>query len=135
MAGDDMKCDAQGYIENFIEKKIRALLEDPMNEFQDPNWVQAAELFAEIVIPCGSVYFVHDGLLTLAKDIVQKAKTHNCKVSYYYGRGYNAVADNPNIKGFTRKEEVDYSATIREIEQWIKKYDEFWKSISMPTRT
>jgi len=70
MAGDDMKCDTQGNIENFIEKKIRALLEDPMNEYQDPNWVQASELFAEIIVPCGSVYFAHEGLLTLAKDIV-----------------------------------------------------------------
>ncbi|MFX1297545.1 MAG: hypothetical protein ACFFD2_22170 [Promethearchaeota archaeon] len=124
MAGDDMKCDARGLIENFIKKKIRTLLEDPMNEFQDPNWVQAAELFAEIIVPCGTVYFVHEGLLTLAKDIVQQAKTHNCKVSYFYGRGYNAVAGNPR-GGFTRKEEVDYSATIREIEQWIKGYIEF----------
>ena len=124
MAGDDMKCDARGLIENFIEKKIRTLLEDPMNEFQDPNWVQAAELFAEIIVPCGAVYFAHKGLLTLAKDIVQKAKTHNCKVAYYYGKGYNAVAGNSR-EGFTRKEEVDYSATIRKIDQWIKDYVEF----------
>lgn len=119
-----MKCDARGLIENFIEKEIRTLLEDPMNEFQDPNWVQAAELFAEIIVPCGSVYFVHEGLLTLAKDIVQQAKTHNCKVAYYYGRGYNAVAGNPR-GGFTREEKVDYSNIIREIEQWIKGYVEF----------
>ncbi|MFX1296487.1 MAG: hypothetical protein ACFFD2_16730 [Promethearchaeota archaeon] len=25
----------------------------------NPNWVQAAELFAEIIEPCGFVYFVH----------------------------------------------------------------------------
>lgn len=133
MAGDDMKCDTQGYIENFIEEKIRALLEDSLNEFQDPNWVQAAELFAEIIVPCGSVYFAHDGLLALAKDIVKKAKAHNYKVSYYYGRGYNAVVGCPR-DGFTRKEEVDYSTTIRQIEQWIKEYNQFWESISMPTR-
>ena len=54
---------------------------------------------------------------------------HNCRVSYYYGRGYNAVAYNPNIEGFTRKEEVDYSTTIREIEQWIKEYNDFWAKI------
>jgi len=129
MAGDDMKCDAKGLIENFMEKEIRALLEDPMNEFQDPNWVQAAELFSEIIVPCGSVYFAHDGLLTLSKDIVQKAMAHKCRVGYYYGRGYNAVAGNPR-EGFTRKEEVDYSNIISEIKQWIKEHIEFWKKIN-----
>ena len=128
MAGNDKKFDTRGFIENFMEKEIRALLEEPMNEFQDPNWVQASELFAEIIVPCGSVYFAHDGLLMLAKDIVQKAKTHDCRVSYYYGRGYNAVAYNPNREGFTRKEEVDYSDMIQEIEQWIKEYVEFWET-------
>lgn len=29
----------------FIGQKIRGLLEDPMNEYQDPSWVQAAMLF------------------------------------------------------------------------------------------
>ena len=86
-------------------------------------------LFAEIIVPCGSVYFAHDGLLTLAKDIMQKAKTRNCKISYYYGRGYNAVAGNPR-DGFTRKEKIDYSNTIREIEQWIEEYVEFWKKFN-----
>ena len=39
-----MNYDAQGDIQNYIEQKIRGLLEDPMNEYQDPNWVQAALL-------------------------------------------------------------------------------------------
>lgn len=112
-----MKSDAQGLIENFMEKKIRGLLEDPMNEFQDPNWVQAAKLFAEIIVPCGSVYFAYDGFVELAEDIVKKAKEHKCQVIYYYGRGYNAVANNPNIEGFTRKEEVDYTHIIQDIKQ------------------
>ena len=69
MAGNDKKLDVRGFIEDFMEKEIRVLLKESMNEFQNPNWVQTAELFAEIIVPCGSVYFAHDGLLTLAKDI------------------------------------------------------------------
>ena len=43
-----MKSDALGVIENFIEEKIRGLLEYPMNEFQDPNWVQAGQVLVLI---------------------------------------------------------------------------------------
>ena len=39
MAGLDMMYDAQGSIQNYIEQQIRELLEDPINEYQDPNWV------------------------------------------------------------------------------------------------
>ena len=34
-----MMYDAQGSIQNYIEQQIRELLEDPINEYQDPNWV------------------------------------------------------------------------------------------------
>lgn len=116
-----------GLIENFMEEKIRGLLEYPMNEFQNPNWVQAAELSAEIIVLCGAVYFAHDGFVGLAGNIVKKAKEHNCQVAYYYGSGYNAVANNPNINGFTRKEEVDYTHIIQDIEEGVCYYHEFWK--------
>ena len=33
----------------------------------------------------------------------------------------------PNIEGFTRKEEVDYTNTIQKIEQWVKENHKFWK--------
>ena len=52
MAGDDHKADTKGDITNYIEGKVRNLLEYDMNEYQDPAWVQAAELFNEIVVPC-----------------------------------------------------------------------------------
>ena len=52
MAGDDQKVDTQGDIGNYIEQKVRDLLEYDMNEYQDPVWIQAAELFNEIVVPC-----------------------------------------------------------------------------------
>jgi len=44
MAGDDHKADTKGAITNYIERKVRNLLEYDMNEYQDPAWVQAAEL-------------------------------------------------------------------------------------------
>jgi len=37
MAGLDRMHDAGGFIQQYIEQKIRELLEDPMNEYQDPN--------------------------------------------------------------------------------------------------
>ena len=44
MAGLDMMYDARGFIQDYIEKQIRELLEDPMNEYQDPNWVQISRV-------------------------------------------------------------------------------------------
>lgn len=129
MAGNDMKCDALGSIEDFIEEKIRGILEYPMNEYQDPNWAQAAEIFSDIIIPCGSVYFTHDRFLELGKNIVKKAKENNCQVIYYYGCGYNAVVNNPHIKGFTREQKVDYTYIIQNIERWVEDCHEFWTRI------
>lgn len=57
MASDDHKANTKGQISNFIERKVRDLLEYDMNEYQDPAWVQAAELFNEIVVPCEFYYF------------------------------------------------------------------------------
>jgi len=52
MAGNDRKFDVRGGIANLVALKIKELLETPLNEYQDPAWVQAAELFVEIVVPC-----------------------------------------------------------------------------------
>ena len=42
MARLDRMYDTRGDTQDFIEQKIRELLEEPMNNYQDPNRVQAA---------------------------------------------------------------------------------------------
>ncbi|KKL91579.1 hypothetical protein LCGC14_1893280 [marine sediment metagenome] len=75
MAGSDMLFDARSDIEGFIAHKIRELLEDPMNEYQDPNWLQAAILFDQTVIPCER--YRNNYFLDLAKAVVDKAAQYN----------------------------------------------------------
>jgi hypothetical protein len=38
MAGFDEMFDIRREIEDFTEHRIRKLLEEPMNSFQEPNW-------------------------------------------------------------------------------------------------
>ncbi len=71
MAGLDSMYDAHADIQGYIEKNIRELLEEDMNELQDPNWVQAATLFEHVFIPCES--YMRDYWYDLAEDIVKKA--------------------------------------------------------------
>ena len=68
MAGLDRMYDTRGDIQNCIEQKIRELLEEPMNEYQDPSGVQAATLFEQLIVPLD--IYIMDGLLNLAHDIV-----------------------------------------------------------------
>ena len=68
MAGLDRMYDTRGDIQNYIEQKIRELLEEPMNEYQDPSWVQAATLFEQLIVPLD--IYIMDGLLNLAHNIV-----------------------------------------------------------------
>ncbi len=127
MAGHDMRDDALAFIGDYIQKQIRELLEDPMNEYQDPNWVQAAELFEEIIVPCGWSYFTEE-IVKLAEEITERARENFCKVNYYYSEGscsYNAIANIPNRKGYTEKEEMDYSDTIEKIESWVESYRKY----------
>ncbi len=46
-----MMYDARDDIQEYIEQKIRELLEEPMNKYQDPNWVQAVTLFEQLIVP------------------------------------------------------------------------------------
>ena len=43
--------DARGDIQDYIEQKIRELLEEPMKKYQDPKWVQADTLFEQLIVP------------------------------------------------------------------------------------
>ena len=71
MAGSDHKFDVRGDIANQIALKIRELLETPLNEYQDPAWVQAVELFVEIVAPCEA--YSSETLYDLGVDITKEA--------------------------------------------------------------
>ncbi|MBY8984895.1 MAG: hypothetical protein KGD65_07510 [Candidatus Lokiarchaeota archaeon] len=94
MAGLDRMYDTHGSIENYIEEQIRELLEDPMNEYQDPNWVQAALLFEDTIVPCERYSAEH--LHKLAQDIVTKAEQHGNKwVSQFIPGIYNEKVIDP----------------------------------------
>ena len=80
MAGFDKMYDARGFIQNYIEQKTRGLLEDPMNEYQEPNWVQAALLFEQVVVPCERYWM--EALYDLAEDIIKKAEQNNNRTIY-----------------------------------------------------
>ena len=128
MAGLDMMYDAAGSIEQYIEKKIRALLEDPMNEYQDPNWVQAAFLFERTVAPCEE--YRADELYNLANDIIKKAEQHNNRVVYQPIAGmYNEKVIEPDsidVKNLTDDMRVfDYNQNIENIKKWIVEQDNF----------
>ena len=118
MAGDDHKMDTKGGIENFIEQKVRELLEYDMNEYQNPAWVQAAELFNEIVVPCSSYY--SEGLYTLGIDIVKEAENHSCHVAYRRISGmYNVKQISENDDSVEKIDDFDYSKTVNSIKEWI----------------
>ena len=127
MAGLDMMYDAQGFIQNYIEQKIRELLEDPMNEYQDPNWVQAALLFDRTVVPCE--WYGVEQMYTLAQDIVNKANENDNKWILQVIPGtYNEKVVNPNsidMENIPKGIEVrEYDETIDRIKKWMKSYEE-----------
>jgi hypothetical protein len=127
MAGLDRMYDAQGFIQNYIEQKIRELLEDPMNEYQDPNWVQAALLFKRAVVPCYGYTMEH--LYKLAHDIVDKAEQHGNKWIYQVIPGmYNEKVIDPTsiyMNNLPNGVEVrEYKDTVNSIKKWMKDFQE-----------
>ena len=124
MAGLDRMFDARGYIQNYIEQKIRELLEDPMNEYQDPNWVQAALLFDQTVIPCER--YIMDELYVLANDIVKVAEQNNNRVIYQQISGmYNEKIIDGNSSDIISQSEdrriAKYDENIENIKNWMRK--------------
>ena len=125
MAGDDHKMDTKGGIENFIEQKVRELLEYDMNEYQNPAWVQTAELFNEIVVPCANYY--SEGLYTLGIDIVKEAENHGCRVAYQRIPGmYNVKKFSENDDSNEKIDSFDYSKTVDSIKEWIAQSAEWF---------
>ena len=127
MAGLDRMYDTQGFIQNYIEQKIRELLEDPMNEYQDPNWVQAVLLFEHVVVPCERYTMEH--LYKLAQDIVDKAEQHGNKWVYQVIPGmYNEKVIDPNSIDMNNLPDGvkvrEYKDKINSIKKWMKNFQE-----------
>ena len=118
MAGHDHKVDTRGNIANYIERKIRDLLEYEMNEYQDPAWVQAAELFNEIVVPCES--YCSGGLYALGIDVVKEAENHDCRAVYQRISGtYNVKLVSGDDYLEDEVDKFDYSKTVNSIKAWL----------------
>lgn len=125
MAGRDHKMDARGNITNYIEQKVRALLNYDMNEYQDPAWVQAAELFEEVVVPC-EVYH-SEGLYTLGIDIVKEAEAHGCQAVYEKIPGmYNVKLVSEGDYLNEEADRIDYSKTVNSIKHWVARNAEWF---------
>ena len=132
MAGLDRMYDTRGDIENYIEQKIRELLEEPMNEYQDPNWVQAATFFDQLIVPLD--FYIMDGLLNLANDIVKRAEKYNNRVVY---KDISPMLYNQEVIDSTSldlnnlpdgADIIDYNYIIDKIKKWIKKQKELEKA-------
>ena len=128
LASDDHKMDTKASIENYIEQKVRELLKCDMNEYQDPAWVQAAELFNEIVVPCES--YCSRGLLALGIEIVKEADNQGCRVEYQKIPGmYNVKLFSGEDKSDVKVDVFDYSRTVNSIKAWNVQNEEFFKKI------
>jgi len=124
MAGNDHKHNTKWDIANYIQQKIRGLLEDDMNEYQDPAWVQAAELFKGVVVPIEIFY--SGGLYNLGRDIVEEAERNGCQVLYQKIPGMYNVKQ-VSRDGFSKEEfdKFDCSKTINSIKTWLQQTEEW----------
>ncbi len=123
MAGDDHKHNSKWDIVNCIERKVRDILEYDMNEYQDPAWVQAAELFNEIVVPCES--YCSGGLYALGIDIVKEAENHGCRAVYQRIPGmYNLKLVSGDDYSEDEVDKFDYSKTVNSIKAWLAQNEE-----------
>ena len=104
---------------------MRKLFTMDMNEYQDPTWVQAAELFDEVVVPCESYH--SEGFYTLGIDIVKEAEKHGCKEAYQKIPGmYNVKLASGQESSKGQVEEFDYSATMGSIKEWIARMKDWF---------
>lgn len=127
MAGNDHLLSVRYKIEVFIADKIRELLEDPMNEFQDPNWVQAAILFEQSVVPCEEYRI--DILYKLAEDIIEIATQNKNQAVYQEIPGmYNERLVDPNLidtKNLPKDMRLmNYDKNIKKLKDWAEKFHE-----------
>ena len=69
--------------------------------------------FEKVVIPCD--YYVPETLLEFAQDVINEAKSHECKVERYQ------VKDGKNVNA----EVFNYGETISKITDWLNKEKSF----------
>ena len=130
MAGLDNMYDTRGDIEEYIEQKIRDLLEESMNEYQDPNWVQAATLFEQLIVPLD--IYIMDRLVKLAQDIINNAELNNVQVIYQDIPGmYNQkTLDGKSIENDKLPDNIQvrkYDEIVDNIKKWIENQKELKK--------
>lgn len=126
MAGNDRKFDVRGGIANLVALKIKELLETPLNEYQDPAWVQAAELFVEIAVPCEA--YSSEILYDLGLDIAKEAQKRGNRAMYQAIPGmYNKKAVSGSISASSDTEVVDYSKKIESVKSWVNNYEKWFK--------
>ncbi len=82
-----------------------------MSDFDDPAWVQSAELFDELVVPCKC--YLSDELIVLGDRIVKEAETHGSRVAHQ---------STPRV--YNKKMVTDYSETVNSIKKWIANQQE-----------
>jgi len=105
-----------------------------MNEYQDPNWIQAATLFEELIVPLD--VYIMDGLFKLAQDIVKKVEQNNNQVIYKDIPGmYNQKAlDVKSIENDKLPDDIQiikYDGIVDNIKKWIeqqKELEKFYKT-------
>jgi len=134
MAGLDRMYDTRGDIENYIEQKIRDLLEESMNEYQDPNWVQAATLFKQLIVPLDN--YIMGGLVKLAQDIINNAEQNNAQVIYQDIPGmYNQkTVDGKWIENDKLPDNIQvmkYDKIVDNIKKWIENQKELKKEFNI----
>ncbi len=87
---------------------MRELFYGGGTEYDFSPWIQAALLLEQVIIPCD--YYVPETLLEFAQDVINEAKSQECKVERYQvnndGKKVNA-------------EVFDYSETISKIIEWL----------------
>ena len=126
MAGNDHKCDTRGNIADQVAIKIRGLLETLMNEYQDPAWVQAAELFVEIVAPCEA--YSSESLYDLGVDIANSAEERGNQATYQaIPSMYNRRVIPDFVSASDDSEVIDYSKTIGLVKAWLNNYEKWFK--------
>ncbi len=117
MADFDKLSDTKGIIINFIEERGRELFYGGGTEYDFSLWIQAALLFEQLIIPCD--YYVPETLLEFAQDVINEAKSHECKVERYQ------VKDGKKVN----TEVWDYGETISKIIEWLNEEKSFKEEI------
>ena len=117
MADFDKLMDAKGTIINFIEERVRELFYEGGTESDFSLWIQAALLFEQVIIPYN--YYVPETLLEFAQDVINEAKSHECKVERYQ------VKDGKKVNA----EVWDYDKTISKITKWVNEEKSFKEEI------